>query len=890
MADNEHTLDDESGFGELDWIEIHNPSATAMDVSGWYLSDDSGNPTNWAFPAGTSIPAGGYQIVFASDEIGIPGELHADFKLSKLGEEVVLADPSGTIRQSISFAQQSEDVSFGLDGAGLQTLGFQLKPTPGGANLASSAAPVIPIASPDFDVAGSISSNSSTVSISVPAPDSASPIYFTTDGSHPSPDNPAATQYVAPISVTSSSTIRAAAYPGVGVTGRSPSRVTTHTFVISGDIPTQQRPTSPVNYPEDTDDLSGDNVKLRYDMEQGFVNAPGNFSRVEGSIDALHAVAISGDIEDIFGMPGGIYSNAKSDSDTWRYKWDLTADRAVSFEFFDASGNRLTQTEANARITGASSRNTATSLKHNFRFKFGHKHGGDPDLDYDIFGDAGVQKFDELILRNPTHDSWANRDRSKLQFNATYVNDAWAAETLADMGHLSPRHRFVNVYINGLYWGVYEVVERIDGNFLASHFNDGSDGDDFDVIGEGERVKDGTWDAWGELYLAAYEVRWLESQEIDSSSAYAEVAEKLDIDQFIDYVLVNLYMANEDWPDRNYRAGRKRVPEGSAPPELDKGKFRFYSWDAEWAFLRDPKPIQEIVDRFAEINFGPGAIFHNLAANPDFRIALENAIDDQTGSGQLSPGVADVRYSDLRAAVSGALPAEFARWAEGVSLESESENAVAAAVASMLSGRITELVDALDDYVQTGTPGGGGGEPPTVPKPPPGGPGNTGIPGDPPTGDELKYYQQIRVTVTPGTGGDPMRLTVSPPGYDDVSELPMNGGNVWLRRDTNYLFSLGPADTSGEGSGDIPYTISFTRLSQAAPGTDPVPVAGWDWWLPPVADANAIGPPANALRLMTLEESGGVSARTSTTAGRSMCGLMSGSTRSRSGSASTMGI
>ncbi|MEJ6729845.1 MAG: lamin tail domain-containing protein [Akkermansiaceae bacterium] len=65
IADNESGLADEDGDFE-DWIEIYNPSATATDLSGWHLSDDSTDRLKWTFPAGASIPAGGYLVVFAS--------------------------------------------------------------------------------------------------------------------------------------------------------------------------------------------------------------------------------------------------------------------------------------------------------------------------------------------------------------------------------------------------------------------------------------------------------------------------------------------------------------------------------------------------------------------------------------------------------------------------------------------------------------------------------------------------------------------------------------------------------------------------------------------------------------------------------------------------------
>ena len=116
MADNDNTLADPQGDYD-DWLELHNLTDTAVSLTGMYLSDKEDEPTKWAFPENTEIPANGYLIVWL-DEDGedAPDGLHANFKLSKGGEIVMFVDTDAQGNQvldSITFGDQEMDVAFG---------------------------------------------------------------------------------------------------------------------------------------------------------------------------------------------------------------------------------------------------------------------------------------------------------------------------------------------------------------------------------------------------------------------------------------------------------------------------------------------------------------------------------------------------------------------------------------------------------------------------------------------------------------------------------------------------------------------------------------------------------------------------------------------------------
>ena len=110
MASNTSTITDEAGEFN-DWIELYNTSSSAVSLNGWFLTDNPANLTKWDFPTNISIPANGYLIIWA-DEDSSQGPLHANFKLSALGEQLMLINGSGAIVQDITFGAQQADKGY----------------------------------------------------------------------------------------------------------------------------------------------------------------------------------------------------------------------------------------------------------------------------------------------------------------------------------------------------------------------------------------------------------------------------------------------------------------------------------------------------------------------------------------------------------------------------------------------------------------------------------------------------------------------------------------------------------------------------------------------------------------------------------------------------------
>lgn len=136
MADNDNIIADPQGDYD-DWLELHNRTDSPVTLTGMYLSDKEDEPTKWAFPENTEIPANGYLIVWLDEDVDDPEGLHADFKLSKGGEAALLVDTDANgnaVLDSIIFHEQETDVAFGRlpDGTG----DFQMvQATPGAPNM-----------------------------------------------------------------------------------------------------------------------------------------------------------------------------------------------------------------------------------------------------------------------------------------------------------------------------------------------------------------------------------------------------------------------------------------------------------------------------------------------------------------------------------------------------------------------------------------------------------------------------------------------------------------------------------------------------------------------------------------------------------------------------------
>jgi hypothetical protein len=110
MTSNEYSIPDQDNEYD-DWVELYNNGTSAIDLTGYFLTDNVTEFLQWEFPQGTSIDPGGYLIIWCDSDVGQTG-LHANFKLSASGEKVILITPEGNIADEVIFGEYKSEYTY----------------------------------------------------------------------------------------------------------------------------------------------------------------------------------------------------------------------------------------------------------------------------------------------------------------------------------------------------------------------------------------------------------------------------------------------------------------------------------------------------------------------------------------------------------------------------------------------------------------------------------------------------------------------------------------------------------------------------------------------------------------------------------------------------------
>ena len=175
-----------------------------------------------------------------------------------------------------------------------------------------------------------------------------------------------------------------------------------------------------------------------------------------------------------------------------------TLERPVSVEIIYPDGQEGVQIDAGLRIHGGASRDPNFSPKHSFRLTFKTQYG-DSKFHYKLFDDSTVKDFDTLVLRAHSTDSWTVNEAQPYfgKDDTVYLRDLWMRNSQLAMGSASAHGNYMHLYINGVYWGLYDPSERPDASFAASYY--GGDKSQYDAIRDGEAV-DGDFTAWNTMF------------------------------------------------------------------------------------------------------------------------------------------------------------------------------------------------------------------------------------------------------------------------------------------------------------------------------------------------------------------------------------------------------
>ncbi|MCW5907599.1 MAG: CotH kinase family protein [Chitinophagales bacterium] len=199
-------------FGEYpDWIELFNTTGSSINISGWHLSDQKGQPTKWIIPAGTTIPANGRRMFYCSSRDGIfSGQYHTNFKLTQSSgtEEICLTNTAGVFIDSLSIKKVRRNHSRGRTTDGAATWSVFETPTP---NAANSGGKPEYVPAPVYSLQAGFYTGTQTLTITCSQPNTS--IYYTTNGAIPT-STASATNilYTGPITVSSTKAFRARAF------------------------------------------------------------------------------------------------------------------------------------------------------------------------------------------------------------------------------------------------------------------------------------------------------------------------------------------------------------------------------------------------------------------------------------------------------------------------------------------------------------------------------------------------------------------------------------------------------------------------------------------------------------------------------------------------------
>lgn len=587
VADNLNGLPDEDG-ATGDWIELWNRSTQSVSLLGWSITPDLKVPRQWIFPD-ISLDPGAYLVVFASGKDRKPtvpkGNLHTNFRLSRTGGSLSLVRPeypAASAGLELKYGPQRGDISYGRTPSG--EFQYLAVPTPGATN-ASSAGFVGFAAPPTASIASGFFDHPITLELSCETPQAT--LYYTLDGSVPTVFS---LLYSGPIPLSGSADRGAIPVRAIAVKhGLLPSLVSTWTYVFPEQVLNQSA--TPSGFPTTWVSPGKLNTSGDYQMDPKITQDPIYRPMILQGLTNLPTLSLVTDEKLIFEPAGGVY-----------VRRDPATRQPVHAELIFADGTPGFSLDAGFEVQGGSSptdsggdwKDKNLSMRLIFSGDFGNSK-----LKYPLYPNSPVEEFDTLIIDSALNNVWNHMTDDVQRNKGQYAREQFVNELMMRTVAQPPRGRYVHTYINGLYWGMKVLHERPEEKWAASYF--GGEPADYDVLKhDSGTVIAGSAVNYSKMLSAL-------SKPQSNITNYINAIEYLDLDWFIDYMMVNFWAGNTDWDQHNWYAIRSRKP--GAPG------WRFISWDAEH--------VMESVDddQLGLNNTGAGTgIFSALKNNPEFRL------------------------------------------------------------------------------------------------------------------------------------------------------------------------------------------------------------------------------------------------------------------------------
>ncbi len=614
MASNLATLVDEDGDNP-DWIEIYNPNNFSINIKDYYLTDDARERYKWKIPNRVLAPRE-YAVVFAStkDRTSLDSPLHTNFSLKSEGEFLALVAKDGfTILQhypvDLSTAF-SYSPQYENISYGIDALGKD--------GYFGKPTPGRDNFICEEGIVEEIQVTpqrgiyNAPVDVAIECATPGAVIRYTTDGSVPT--DASGKVYSGPLKLSTTQIIRARAFK----TGLIPGKIKTHTYVF-------------------VDDVVNSSV-----MDKAITGVPAYKSQIQAGLAELPTISL-------------VMNDAVN----------TTTEIATSMEWIDPVKNEDLQLNAGIQNYGGS---YTDFDKKNFRLYFRGVYG-DTKLRHPLFEGfehsvPAVEQFDQIELRAGGHD---------MKMRGFYMSNRFVDDILLESGHLNPHGRFVNVYINGVYWGQYHLRERWNDAMFAEYFD--AEKEDFEAINGNLNL--GGWSPI-EIPYAGDGSAWENVKLLRED--YMAVKDYLDVPQYINFMLTFMYGNCEN----EYRTVGSIYPGNG---------FKFYFNDAD-GFTRSAGDRTKMDQPGRSLADGPGSVFSMLLkeAHPDYITLLADQIHKLLfNDGVLTPNRLTSLLNERCTEVQNSIVAECARW--GYRTPSNWESAKNSYINSVLPYRSSTVIN-----------------------------------------------------------------------------------------------------------------------------------------------------------------------------------------------------
>lgn len=313
------------------------------------------------------------------------------------------------------------------------------------------------------------------------------------------------------------------------------------------------------------------------------------------------------------------------------YRRGIEAEVPAHFEMFEPDGRRVIAQDIGVRIHGGFSR----AMRMKSLRLYARSDYGTSRFRYQVFPDQELNNYNRLLLRV------SGQDLKKTMFR-----DAMMQGLVQHLSFETQAYRPAVMFLNGEFWGIHNLRERYDRHYFTTR-HDIPD-DRIDLLTGNASVKEGSNGTYIGLRNYAYNPPAGVSDEV----FYQTVSERMDIQNFIEYYVSNIYFNNRDWPHGNidfWRYQADGVFNPDAPPPYD-GRWRWLMFDTDFGFAwtdthRESTYESHVTQNLLEYVIRPNewstALAHGLLRNPRFRQEFVNTHMDLMNTAFQSDRVVD---------------------------------------------------------------------------------------------------------------------------------------------------------------------------------------------------------------------------------------------------------